>query len=209
MSLELGAVFKTAWSADPIRVIAFDSSVVMYDTWWPHRSAWGMAKLSGTFSYYRLPRPLFDEKSEFLRVEPYSSDESNVHRPDLPFSFAQHTSLSWYSGSLPKISQVALRLGSASRSGVQPVLKVASIYLAPFGPKDGAKTASLIHAEDGMAISEPEVLSQAWQLQKPLLGDQRLTEGIGIYRSGVRRRIPSHYIWGSRSRLEGESSDGT
>ncbi len=209
MSVELGAVFQVGWSENPVRVIAFDSSVVMYDTWWPHRSAWGMEKLSGTFSYYRLSRSIFESKARLLRVEPYTPAEAEAHRPDLPFSFAQRASLSWYSSWPQELSQVAAHLSSEKQCGVQAWLEVAAIYLAPFGPKDSAKPASLVSAKNGIAFSEPEALWQAWQLQKRHIGEKQLTAGVGIYRSGVRRRVPTYYIWGSRSRLEGESSDGT
>lgn len=33
-------------------------------------------------------------------------------------------------------------------------------------------------------------------LPGPFVGDVRLTEGVGIYRAGIKKRLPSYYIWG-------------
>ena len=94
--LELGAVFQMEWSENPVRVIAFDADVVMYDTWWPRKSGWAMGKLTGTFTYYRVPRELFVGKARYVRVDEYTPQQAAVHRPDLPFSIAQCESMSWY-----------------------------------------------------------------------------------------------------------------
>lgn len=201
--IELGAVFQTEWSENPIRVIAFDSSVVMYDAWWPHKSAWGMEKLTGNVSYYRLPLALLMQKAKYLRTDKYTDQEATVHRPDLPFAFAQYDLLDWYAQSPKSIGHLEQMLSSQSPLGTELLLKVPAIYLSPFGPKDSFKPAVLVHAKNGESFTEAEVLWHAWQLQAPLLGARQLTSGLGVYRSGIQRRIPSYYIWGSKSRLEG------
>ena len=200
--IELGAVFQTDWSENPIRVIAFDSSVVMYDAWWPHKAAWGMEKLIGKFSYYRLPLALLLQKSKYLRTDKYTDQETTVHRPDLPFAFAQCDLLDWYAQRPKSIGQLEQMLSRPSPLGTELRLKVPAIYLSPFGPKDSSKPAVLIHAKDGESFTEAEVLWHAWQLQAPHLGERHLTNGVGVYRSGIQKRIPSYYIWGFKSRLE-------
>ena len=60
LSIELGGVFQFNHDERPIRVIAFDDNVVMYDAWWSHMNSWGMAKLTGRFSYYRMRRDFFE-----------------------------------------------------------------------------------------------------------------------------------------------------
>jgi hypothetical protein len=47
-SLALGAVYEAQWSPEPVRIVALDESVVMYDTWWPHKQSWAMSKLLGS-----------------------------------------------------------------------------------------------------------------------------------------------------------------
>lgn len=208
-SIELGAVFQAEWSANPIRIVAFDSSVVMYDTWWPHKEAWGMEKLNGKFSYYRLPLALLLKRAKYLRTEKYSEKEASVHRPDLPFAFAQYKFLDWYDQEPKSLEHLENTLSSSPSRAKDLRLTLPAIYLSPFGPKDSSKPAILVHAKDGESFSESEILWHAWQSQYPHLGTRHLTSGVGVYRSGVQRSIPSYYIWGSQSKLEQAVSNAT
>lgn len=200
--IELGAVFQTEWSENPIRVIAFDNSVVMYDAWWPHSSTWGMGKLSGNFCYYRLPLTLLMQEAKYLRTEKYTDQEARVHRPDLPFAFAQYNVLDWYAQCPESMSQLEQFLESRSAFGTELLLKVPAIYLSPFGPKGSSKSEVLVHAKNGESFTEAEILWHAWQLQIPHLRAHQLTSGVGVYRSGIKKRIPTYYIWGCKSRLD-------
>ncbi|HEB3529188.1 hypothetical protein KDX20_33020 [Burkholderia cenocepacia] len=206
--LELGAVFQTDWTELPIRVIAFDAEVVMYDAWWPHKQAWGMENLSGTFSYYRVRRPLFLSRAHYLRTDEYTELEASIHRPDLPLAYAQFELLNWYDQRPASLSQLAQQVAQArghqNPSDDASLLKTSAIYLAPFGPKGSQKPPTVCYAQDGYVFNESEVLWNAWQLQAPHLGDRHLTSGIGIYRLGIRRGTPTFYIWGSLSQLRNE-----
>jgi hypothetical protein len=190
-TITLGSVFQGDWSQDPVRVIAFDAHVVMYDTWWSHRGAWGMSKLLGNYSYYRLQRSYFEEHVSFLRADPLSEKEALVHRPDLPFAFGVRQSLSWYE----------MWPNSVSEEN-EVTLDAPAIYLAPFGPRDSSKPAVLVQATNGLSFSQAELLVAAKSIQEPHIRDLRLTSGVGIYRSGIQKRLPSYYLWGSKSRLD-------
>jgi len=178
-----------------MRVIAFDSAEVMYDVWWPDRAAWGMARLLGDFTYYRLPRHYVEANARYIRIDSLSEMELRVHRPDLPFAVAQREDVSWYEPSWQ---------GAVFETA--PALAASSIYLAPFGPRDSAKPASLLAADNGTAFTEAELLTKAKILQVPFVGDVRLAEGVGIYRTGIKKRVPSYYIWGARSRADAPST---
>ena len=191
LQITFGAVFEIDSSPYPMRVIAYDDAEVMYDVWWPHKNAWGMASLLGTFAYYRLPREYVQAHARTIRIDPMSEKEQQVHRPDLPFAVAQHQSTSWYD-----------RPWTEDAFGTTSILATNAIYLSPFGPRDSAKPPVLIEADNGKWFSELELLTKASKLQLPLIGDVRLTEGVGIHRSGIKRRTPSYYIWGARSRAE-------
>ena len=190
-TLSLGAVFTADWTAEPVRVIAFDRHVVMYDTWWSHRDSWGMSKLLGRHSYYRLHRGYFEDHVSLLRSEPLTEQEVQVHRPDLPFAFAIRESLSWYAN-WPTDMHI----------GGEQTLQAPAIYLIPFGPRDSSKPAVLVHAANGVFFSEKEVLLAAKSIQAPHTRELPLTGGVGIYRSGVQKRFPSYYLWGAKSRLD-------
>lgn len=187
--ISLGVVFEIESSPYAMRVIAYDDAEVMYDVWWPHKNAWAMARLLGDFTYYRLPRSYVEANARYMRIDPLSEKELQIHRPDLPFAVAQREGTSWYDQSWPE-----------GVFGATPVLAVNAIYLSPFGPRDSAKPRALIKADDGESFTELELLTKAKELQHPFIGDVRLTDGVGIYRAGINKRIPSYYIWGARSR---------
>lgn len=189
--IALGVVFEIDSSPYPMRVIAYDDAEIMYDVWWPHKNAWAMASLVGSFTYYRLPRDYVEAHARGIRIDPLSDKERQVHRPDLPFAVAQRESTSWYD-----------RPWAEDVFGTTPVLAVNAIYLSPFGPRDSAKPPVFIEADNGDWFTELELLTKARELQFPLVGDVRLTEGVGIYRAGIKKRTPSYYIWGARSRAD-------
>ena len=192
----LDGVYELPDVSDPVRVIVFDRNVVMYDTWWSHKNAWSMACLTGRYSYYRLPTGYFERHSRYLRTDALTQLEIDIHRPDLPFAIAQHEDLSWHEewgrdGAVGGLSQTG------------PVILTPAVYLASFGPKDGQNPAVLIKARDGAGFSETELLLYVYDIQRLHLGGERLTKGVGIYRFGIRGTLPSYYLWGSRSRLDG------
>ena len=92
----LGAVFEIESNPYAMRVIAFDDAEVMYDVWWPHKEAWGMARLLGGVTCYRLRRDYVEANARYIRTDPLSEAELRVHRPELPFAVAQRKEISWY-----------------------------------------------------------------------------------------------------------------
>jgi hypothetical protein len=192
--IALGVVFEIESSPSAMRVLAYDDAEVMYDVWWPHKSAWAMAKMLGDFSYYRLPRHYVEANAKHIRIDPLSEKERQVHRPDLPFAVARRDGTSWYDQSWPE-----------GVFGSAPILEVEAIYLSPFGPRDTAKPSVLLTADNGESFTEMELLTKAREIQRPFIGDVRLTEGVGIYRAGIKKRTPSYYVWGARSRADAPS----
>jgi hypothetical protein len=200
--LHVGAVLQPQWDSRPLRVIAFDEETVMYDCWWPQIPGWGIDSLNRTLAYYRVPTSLLLRQSKHLRTEEYTEAEMAVLRPDLPFSFARFANFEW-----PTVSPATpeeFPNGSFScieDQSSQPCLDAAKIYLEPFGPKGGSKPGVMIEAENRAAFTVKEILWHAARLQSPFLRDTRVTTGVGIYRSGIRRKLPSYYVWGSKSRM--------
>jgi hypothetical protein len=191
--LALGTVFTLDQLPYELRVVAFDQAEVMYDMRWSQEVPWMMGKLTGMFAYFRLPRDHFEAEARYLRMDPLSARELEVHRPELPFAVAQCAELSWYEG-WGDIGEFA-----ASHDAVLPV---GAIFLSPFGPRDTGKPAVLLHADNGDFFTALELLRKAKVVQDPHIGNVRLNEGVGIYREGIKKRIPSYYIWGARSRAD-------
>lgn len=198
--LNLGDVFQPEWDARPIRVLAFDNEQVMYDSWLPHASKWGIDSLSQRASYYRIRTSFLLNKASYLRTEIYTEQERAVHRPDLPFSFARIDDIEWPM-TCPASALDFPKLHSQAASGEKVVLDAPRIYLEPFGPKGGPKPSALITAENGIRFTVEEMLWHAARLQFQHLRDEKITEGVGIYRSGIQRGLPSYYVWGAKSRM--------
>lgn len=191
--LALGTVFTLEQLPYELRVVAFDRAEVMYDMRWSLEAPWMMAKLTGAFAYFRLSRDHFEAEARCVRMDPLSARELEVHRPELPFAVAQRVNLSWYE-SWGGAEDVA--------ASDEAVLPVGAIFLSPFGPRDTSKPAVLLHADNGQSFTALELLRKAKHIQDPHIGTVRLTEGVGIYREGIKKRIPSYYIWGARSRAD-------
>jgi hypothetical protein len=202
--LHSGAVFQTPWNDRPIRIIAFDERQVMYDSWWPHLPGWGINSLSRTVSYFRLPTALLFSKAEYVRTEEYSDAELLVHRPDLPFAFASTTRLEWPTNAPDTAEEFPGNAFQFPADGsCEPqTLDTPKIYLGPFGPKGSCRPGILLEAENGRFFTVEEILWQAAKLQAQFLRDVKATAGVGIYRSGIQRKLPSYYVWGSKSRME-------
>ncbi|WP_173346109.1 hypothetical protein [Pseudoduganella dura] len=201
--LHVGAVFQREWDSCPIRVIAFDDEQVMYDCWWPHIPGWGIDSLNRTISYYRLPLSLLLKKSTYLRTDEYTEVELCIHRPDLPFGFARFADLEW--PSIPPVAEDDFPGHTSFMAGVEasnPLLHTEKLYLHPFGPKGSVKPGVLLESENPTGFTVDEVLWHAARLQAPHLREIKVTTGVGIYRSGIQRKLPSYYIWGAKSRME-------
>nr|WP_143028963.1 hypothetical protein [Massilia sp. PDC64] len=200
--LHVGAVFQPQWDTRPLRVIAFDEETVMYDCWWPHIPGWGIESLNRHIAYYRVPTSLLLSKGEYLRTEEYTEVELSIHRPDLPFGFARFPNIEWPTvcpvspDEFPNDSSTC-----ASHQSSRLRLDAAKIYLQPFGPKGSSKSGVMIEAENPAGFTVREILWHAARLQSPFLREIKVTTGIGIYRSGIQRKLPSYYIWGSKSRM--------
>lgn len=202
--LQVGAVFQREWDNSPIRIIAFDDEQVMYDCWWPHVPGWGIDSLNRTIAFYRLPRSLLLNKSRYLITEKYTKAELSVLRPDLPFGLARSVDLQW--PSIPPAAKEDFpgRTSFETPAGAsKTLLDTPKLYLLPFGPKGSAKPGVVLQSENPSGFTIDEVLLHAARLQAPHLREIKITTGVGIYRSGIQRKLPSYYIWGGKSRMEG------
>lgn len=150
-----------------------------------------------------MPRKLFEQRATFERLEQYPAEELALHRPRLPFSFAQCAGLSWY-GPPPSVHEVEIALQARpSLKNHAPLLESTSVYIEPFGPKDGAVPAVQVSSRLPTGFTEAELLLAAWAIQSLHVRAEVRTQGVGLHRSGLRKRVPSYYVWGAQSRLEG------
>jgi hypothetical protein len=205
--LELGSVFRfpAPNATEPNRVLFVDDHVVMYDAWWPHLASWGMADLAyvrrGTWNYYATLVSTVLDKAVYVRKEPMSPTEVMLHRPDLPFAIGQNGAGSWSSDPTTATPE------APNGHGTDVVIAVAQVYLTPFGPNGGTKSPVAVDADNGSAFTVDELMRKAAAIQTPHIKDERPTSGVGLYRAGLKRGIPSYYLWGAVSRLHHDARE--
>lgn len=201
--LHIGAVFELPEGAFTLaRVIAFDDETLMCEYWYPENKVWGLGALNWISTFYRNPKLQFLEYNKYLRTEEFTKHQLSIIRPDLPFSFAGFPCVKWpkVSPSTPEEFPNGLIACDEGYSGRGAYLHAPKIYLEPFSHKGTCKAGILIKAENGLGFSVDEILWHAARVQSPFLGDTKLTRGIGIHRQGLRKGLPSYYIWGAESR---------
>ena len=204
LQLILGGVYKSSWSEDPVRVIAYDEEVVIYDYWRPDKGRWALGNLNVSISYYRTTTEIFVANHIYLRLEEYTQFERDTHRPELPFSFAQYQALEWHEAIPDNAVQVGALIASSRKNSdviTLNTMRIPEMYLIPFSATGREKPAIFLRALDGQAFTEEELIYRAWQIQAPYLPEKPITKGIGLHRAGLKKRVPSFYIWGARSKL--------
>jgi hypothetical protein len=198
--LQIGDVFRWRHDERPIRVLVCNIGVVMYDGWWPHLDSWGLADVAAVrrrrVHYYVTLATTLHKYATFLRSEPLSEQELALHRPDLPFAVVQQRDLSWTDDHID--ASVVDGRG----------LQTTQVYVAPFGPNGGLKPGVRLTADDSVAFTSAELVRKAQAAQRPNLRGTVPAAGIGLYRLGLTRSVPSYYLWGAASQLHPDNGSG-
>ena len=204
--MQVGAVFR--WSHDdrPMRVLLHDRDVAMYDAWWPHLGAWGLADVRRIrrqrIAYYAALTSTLAERASYVRLDPLADEEVAIHRPDLPLAAGQCAAISWPSTAPGTAAEFAEDWRAAGCPD-GAMLRAPEVYLYPFGPDGEVWNAagSRVRAANGGTFTAEELLFEAAAIQAPFISGTAPIRGMGIYRHGLFRGIPSYYLGGSESRL--------
>ncbi|NED56043.1 hypothetical protein G3I24_34830 [Micromonospora aurantiaca] len=209
--IEIGAVFRWPHDDRPMRILMHDDVVVMYDAWWPHLKAWGMADLKELrrkrTDYYVATLSALSEKATYVRTEALTGEELAMHRPELPLSAGCCAEVDWPERVPENVELFAKTAGFAdcmNRSG-ETRLAASELYLYPFSSGGGQKRAVRVKAEDGAVFTLKELLWRAVETQAPFVEGEPPVRGLGLYRSGLQRGIPAYYLWGSVSKIHAGS----
>ncbi|MFG2056116.1 hypothetical protein ACGFI9_19020 [Micromonospora sp. NPDC048930] len=210
--IEAGAVYRWAHDERPMRVLMHDHDVAMYDVWWPHLRNWGLSNIGEAkrkrIDYYVTRISSLASKASYLRTDPLTEEEFKLHRPDLPFSMGRCSEVQW-AESVPETRQeMAERLRSAGclSDGGETTVPASDLYLVPFGPNGGQKRPVRVKPDDGVAFTIEELIWKSARAQAEVVDGVLPTEGIGVYRAGLQRGVPSYYLWGADSKLHSRAS---
>jgi hypothetical protein len=199
--LGLGVVIELRIEEGAYRVLAFDRYQVFYDRC-SDGNGWVNTGTKRVLAYYRLPTDYVLAHAKVLRCEPLSDSELEQYRPELPFWPLRTNRINWDALSVTSsfgefaVSPAAMASGLSAADVALPTPAVA---LQPFLRRSLAATP--VRAGNGRDFSSLELLWHALKVQVPF-GTQNPDpfNGIGIYRTGHTRTLPSYYLWGANDR---------
>ncbi len=185
VGLELGGVYQPDWDKRPFRIIGLDEHEVFYDCQWEHDGQWTfLGNFRRTCTFYRMPTALFAHRSIRIGYLPFTEEELVAFRPDLPMRFARSRELSWNS---------SWEEGVLEQPGMAVKITVDGVVLVPFGSKGGLKGGVVLRASAvGSGFTVGELLLAAKRIQEQV--NPQTSNGVGLYRLGWQKRLPSYYI---------------
>ncbi|WP_298782727.1 hypothetical protein [uncultured Polaribacter sp.] len=177
--MKLGEIYKTEFDERVFRIIGLDNYEVFYDCL-SNENKW---TFSGNFKrksiFFRMGVELFKIKSELIKREEFTEKEAEYFRADLPMRFGRIKDLSWEFA-------VKSELNKYQNEFSQRKVNAEKIILIPSGAKGGFLKGELI--ESNSILTEFEIIQKASELQK------LSSNGIGFYRLGCQKGIPTYLI---------------
>lgn len=125
---------------------------------------------------------------EYLRNEPFSEQEIDIIRPDLPLSIGRTKKYDWKDITSLSPSELINAYGSLMNS----VFNCNKLYVYPKGPKWGRLKQVLITADNNNSINFYELITKAASIQSAL--NVNLRGGTGLFRIGVFKKCPTFAI---------------
>ena len=177
------------------KIISFDKYEVFSDGKRITEEKWDLdANRIKTKIFARSRRNAFDKWSTLIGYEPYSDERLAVIRPDLPMRIGRIYDISWGDQVFNSEETIAKYLETYASVAVRTkMLDVKEVYLKRQSKTAGSSVPFLVTADNGKNIPLEELLFKANQIQSSLKTEK--SAGIGIYRSGIIKGIPSYYIW--------------
>lgn len=181
-ALELGGIYQADWDKRPFRIIGLDEHEVLYDCEWSEGQWTFSGRFKRTCIFYRVPTALFAKRSQRIGDLPLTPEELNAFRPDLPMRVGRSRDLSW---------NTPWDTGSAEQAASNQRINSDAVVLVPYGSKGGSKKGVVVTSADG-GLMVLDLMLEAKRIQEAV--NAGTSNGIGLYRSGWQKRLPSYYI---------------
>ena len=173
------------------RLLLFDEFEVLVEEYL-QGSGWYFEKLS-SFRFARMSRKFFERNLLAVTESHLSPKLENLIGSDLPIRLGRLKNISWGNTQLDTEQSISLLLKKDGFDKLGSVcVNTKQIYLEPSGKGGGSKPAKLVEAKNGKYFTLSEIIWQANNFQKNF--ETRYKEGIGIFRAGVKSKLPSYYI---------------
>ncbi len=181
--LELGSVYQPDWDKRPFRIIGLDEHEVFYDCQWEHDGQWTFTgNFKRTCIFYRMPTAMFAKRSQRIGDMPLTPEELTAFRPDLPMRLGRSQSLSW---------NTTWDMDATALAGTDQAIATDTLVLVPYGPKGGLKSGVVVKSAVG-ELRVGDLMLEAKRIQEST--NVATSNGVGLYRLGWQKRLPSYYI---------------
>jgi hypothetical protein len=186
--LKIGAIYQTEWDERPVRVIGFDDIEVFYDCFLPQNNSWAFSgNIKKKCYFYRTSALLFIKKSKPIDFSAITEEELKVFSPDLPIRVCRSNEFSWNNFKLSALNEF-----NKQSENLTDTIQTDKLVLIPYGSKGGLKRGTSLSADNSKYFVASELIWKAKQLQEAVNTD--ISNGIGIYRLGFEKGLPSYYI---------------
>ena len=202
-----------------IRIMMFDNNEVFYQT--INEDDTFVDSKYSTISYYRTSKDFFYKNSKFIKHLAFTETENEIHRPNLPLRLNCFSELFWtntsFGGEIDFNEFLkSTDINTKDLTGIES----SKVVIFPTSQQLLNKKSVLLENKNSHFPGK-ELMIQCFNIQseyvksgKPYFSrfrliangreEKRLT-GIGIYRLGINRNVPSYYLGGEISMMELES----
>lgn len=192
--LEIGGIYSTQWDERPYRIIGFDEVEVFYDCRNLHDNSW---TFSGNFKkkcyFFRISRAFFSANAKQHAHQPLSVEETKFFRPDLPMRIGRFKELCWNAFEQKNIQALRAYLEASVESEVlHQSMQSQEIIVLPYGQKGGLLKGEKLTADNQEFFTLDELVWKSKLVQEAVNANP--SSGIGLYRMGFEKGLPSYYI---------------
>jgi hypothetical protein len=181
------------------KIISYDNYEVFVDDKRTDQPTWELDETrvkTGRFSRFSLSN--FERGATKIGYEAYSDERLATLRPDLPMRLCRIKSMSWGHDAFETEESLQLYLKEEINPSIWgKKLEISQLYLEGYNKNGLPQKPILLEASNGEYFTVRELFYQANIIQANIKVNKGfLSDGVGLYRSGIKNGIPSYYIWG-------------
>jgi hypothetical protein len=174
-----------------VRIFCYDKfeilmDVHVYDKWWL------FDKLNRTCGFARARTGHARTTYQLKYQMPLSYLEKSIIRPDLPLRLARIKDLSWSMDIFEDQNALRQFLKANYPAVLEEVVQAECIVLEPLTKNNFTKGCTTITADNGIFFTTIEIITKANAIRAAI--NNSISSGIGIYRSGIKSKLPTYYI---------------
>jgi hypothetical protein len=177
------------------RILAFDAVYAFADGKLLGNNYWSLDKEhKKRYRFGKIPVSILEQYGKLIGHEDIPDTVLASIQPDLLLAFCRVPKLSWTNDCFNNRQMlhdwIKMFVSEKERA---VILETDKIYLEPWTKGKFPKTPILIEADNGQYFTFEEVLWKAKSIREAI--NKMPSDGVGIFRSGGKKRIPTFYIW--------------